>query len=56
MQIINNPKRSDWSEILKRPTQTVDDIEAKVIKIFNEVNLNGDEAIKKYTLQFDGID
>jgi len=56
MQIIINPDRSEWFEVLKRPTQTVDDIESTVIKIFDEVRLNGDEAIKKYTLQFDKID
>ncbi|GAA4899128.1 histidinol dehydrogenase [Flaviramulus aquimarinus] len=55
MQIINNPNRSDWSEILKRPTQTVDDIEATVNQIFEEVSQKGDEAIKKYTSYFDGI-
>ena len=55
MQIVNNPKKSEWSEILKRPTQTVDDIEETVNQIFNEVNQKGDEAIKKYTSYFDGI-
>jgi histidinol dehydrogenase len=55
MQIINNPNKSEWSEILKRPTQTVDDIEETVNQIFNEVNQKGDEAIKKYTSYFDGI-
>jgi histidinol dehydrogenase len=55
MQIINNPNKNDWNTVLKRPTQTVGDIETKVIDIFNEVRLNGDEAIAKYTQQFDGI-
>ncbi|MCH4553806.1 histidinol dehydrogenase [Aestuariibaculum lutulentum] len=56
MQIINNPKQSEWAEVLKRPTQTVDDIEATVNKIFNEVKKEGDKAIKNYTLQFDQVD
>ena len=56
MQIINKPNKLDWSEILKRPTQTVGDIEATVNQIFDEIRLKGDESIKKYTLQFDGID
>jgi histidinol dehydrogenase len=55
MQIINNPNRSEWSEILKRPTQTVDDIEATVNEIFKDVQLNGDVAINKYTLKFDAV-
>ncbi|MFH4965373.1 histidinol dehydrogenase [Gaetbulibacter sp. M235] len=56
MQTIINPCKSEWFEVLKRPTQTVDDIESTVIKIFDEVRKNGDTAIKKYTIQFDGID
>lgn len=55
MQIINNPNKSDWSDILKRPTQTVEDIEATVNQIFDEVIQKGDEAIAKYTSYFDGI-
>ena len=55
MQIIDNPNRSEWSQILKRPTQTVDDIEATVNEIFKEVQQNGDDAVKKYTLKFDGV-
>ncbi len=55
MQIINNPDKSDWSQILKRPTQTVDDIEATVNQIFDEVRQKGDAAIAKYTSYFDGI-
>ncbi|GAA4937351.1 histidinol dehydrogenase [Algibacter agarivorans] len=55
MQIINNPNKASWSEILKRPTQTVDDIEDTVNQIFEEVSQKGDDAIKKYTSYFDGI-
>ncbi|AUS07367.1 histidinol dehydrogenase [Pseudotamlana carrageenivorans] len=56
MQIINNPNREDWSEILKRPTQTVNDIEDTVNAIFKEVAEDKETAIKKYTLKFDGVD
>ena len=56
MNKIYNPKKEEWSKILKRPTATVEDIETTVTKIFNEVKLKGDEAIKKYTNGFDGVD
>ena len=56
MQIINNPNKENWSQILKRPTQTVDDIEGLVRTIFNDVIENGDAAINKYTIRFDGVD
>ncbi len=55
MQIINSPDRKEWSEILRRPTQTVNDIEATVVGIFKEVFESGDAAVKKYTTKFDGV-
>lgn len=55
MNIITNPKRSEWAELLKRPTQTVENIENTVVSIFNDVQLKGDQAISKYTSLFDGV-
>lgn len=56
MNVIEYPKRADWSTILKRPTQTVDDIEATVNQVFDDVKRNGDTAIAKYTSMFDGVE
>ncbi|GGZ69358.1 histidinol dehydrogenase [Algibacter mikhailovii] len=55
MQIINNPNKESWSKILKRPTQTVGDIEGTVNQVFNEVSERGDAAINQYTYKFDGV-
>tara|TARA_R110002095_G_scaffold4801_2_gene11897 strand:- start:21 stop:1307 length:1287 start_codon:yes stop_codon:yes gene_type:complete len=55
MKIIINPNRNDWFEILKRPTQTVGDIEDTVTGIFSEVSKTGDVAIKAFTNKFDGV-
>ena len=55
MQRIENPKREIWKEVLKRPTQTVADIEDTVNGIFGEVKHNGDATLKKYTEKFDGV-
>ena len=55
MKTITNPQRKDWNTILQRPTKTVDDIEKTVNQIFDDVKLNGDIAIKKYTQKFDGV-
>lgn len=55
MQRINYPQRTEWEEILKRPTQTVSDIEEIVNSIFKEVKTDGDTVIKKYTSQFDKV-
>ncbi len=56
MQKIVNPKRETWSEILKRPTQTVDDIEDTVFEIFKDVRQHRNAAVSKYTSIFDGAD
>ena len=53
MNKIYNPKREDWKNVLRRPTQTVADIEGLVKTIFNEVSEEGDITLKKYTQQFD---
>jgi histidinol dehydrogenase len=55
MKIIYNPTPESWSEILKRPTQSFENIEATVKDIFKEVQQKGDIAIAKYTSLFDGI-
>lgn len=55
MKKILNPNRKLWSDILKRPTQTVENIEDTVNEIFNDVQRRGDKAISKYTELFDGV-
>lgn len=55
MQTIFNPAQETWSKLLQRPTQSIEDIEATVIDIFQEVKLKGDQAVQKYTSLFDGI-
>ncbi len=56
MKTISNPNQSSWSDILKRPTQTVNDIEATVTQIFEDLQRNGDQAVAKYTQLFDGAE
>lgn len=55
MNKIFNPKPKTWASILKRPTQTIGDIETTVKEIFMAVQATGDEAVAKYTSQFDGV-
>ncbi len=55
MQKIYNPEKNTWPDILKRPTQTVADIENVVLDVFNDVKTNGDVAIKQYTEKFDKV-
>ena len=55
MTIIDNPNKADWSKILQRPTQTIDEIESIVNQVFSDVRAFGDDSIKKYTLKFDNV-
>ena len=56
MQIIKNPNKESWNELVKRPTQSLDSIEDTVVQIFEDVRRNGNLAVKKYTKMFDGFD
>ncbi len=55
MNKIYNPAPSEWANILKRPTQTVADIEGTVAEVFEAVQKKGDIAIDEYTQRFDKI-
>ncbi|NVK52148.1 MAG: histidinol dehydrogenase [Flavobacteriaceae bacterium] len=55
MKTIINPAREDWKTILKRPTQTVNDIEAIVEEVFTNVKGTGDIVVNRYTKQFDKV-
>src|SRR5687767_751710 len=56
MQVIKYPERKDWNELLERPYQDNSEVLQSVQHILDEVKLNGDDAIKKFTKKFDGID
>jgi histidinol dehydrogenase len=56
MQILKYPQRSDWDEILRRPVFDSSVLEVTVKNILHEVKVNGDEAVRKFTLQFDKAD
>jgi histidinol dehydrogenase len=54
--IFINPLKEQWKIILKRPALDSTALEAVVTPILQDVKLNGDAAIKKYAVQFDGIE
>jgi histidinol dehydrogenase len=55
MNIIAYPLVSQYKEITKRPTMSFDVIEAAVRPIIDDVKHKGDEALRKYALEFDNI-
>ncbi|HEV8504342.1 MAG TPA: histidinol dehydrogenase [Chitinophagaceae bacterium] len=56
MQTIKYPDKKDWGEILKRPSIDSSSLEETVKSILDDVKANGDEAVRKFTLQFDKAD
>ncbi len=56
MDIIRFPLRSTWASLAKRPVYDSADLEEKIKPILEEVRLNGDQALRKYTLQFDKVE
>lgn len=55
MNKIYNPERAQWKIVLKRPTQSVSDIEDIVNSVFREIKAGGDTVVSSYTKKFDGV-
>jgi histidinol dehydrogenase len=53
MTIYKNPKRETWNELLKRPAMDISVLEESIRPIFNEIKKKGDNAVRKYTLEYD---
>jgi len=49
-----NPGKETWSELLKRPTFSSEEFEPKVKAIIDAVQKEGDEALRKFTREFEG--
>ncbi len=50
------PDKKDWKALLQRPTFDTVTLQEKVKAVLNDVQQNGDAAIKKYIVQFDGVE
>ncbi|MEP7074350.1 MAG: histidinol dehydrogenase [Acidobacteriota bacterium] len=55
MQIMRYPTRDTWPEILHRPPVDLRSIAKAVREILNTVKSDGDDALRKYTAVFDGV-
>ncbi len=55
MQIYRYPDRNDWPQILARPAIDFNSLEKSVKKILEEIQTEGDAAVKRYTEKFDGV-
>lgn len=55
MELVLHPAKSTWNKILQRPVFDFSDLREKVKAVLEDVQSNGDTAIKKYTLLFDRV-
>ena len=55
MKIIKNPAKQTWNSLCKRATLSENSLQETVQTILNDVKLNKDKALKKYTQLFDGV-
>ena len=56
MQVIVQPERKEWDELLKRPYVDNRAVLESVQQILNAVRQHGDEALRSFIKKFDGAD
>lgn len=55
MQVIKNPDRNEWRQLLQRPYADNSAVAEVVQRILSEIKSRGDEAVKQFTSKFDGV-
>jgi histidinol dehydrogenase len=55
MKLVVNPTQETITEVLKRPKLEVVQLDETIRNVFREVEQNGDQALKEFTAQFDGV-
>jgi histidinol dehydrogenase len=55
MQMIKNPDRLEWKELLQRPYIDNSVVLSSVQTVLNEVKQDGDNAVRHFTQKFDGV-
>ncbi len=56
MQKIRYPRKEEWQKLLERPDNGLEDVYDTVRAVLDDVQRNGDAALKKYTRLFEGIE
>lgn len=56
MKLYKNPARTEWEALTRRPVHETGSLEEPVKKILKEVKEKGDEALRRFTKQFDRAD
>lgn len=55
MQLTLYPERAQWSSLLQRPVQEPAKLEKAIRDVLIKVKANGDEALRSFTRDFDGV-
>ena len=55
MRIVRYPEREVWKKILERPHTDISALNGVVDGILEDVRNNGDEAVRRCELRFDGV-
>ncbi|KAA3614682.1 MAG: histidinol dehydrogenase [Calditrichaeota bacterium] len=55
MKKIRYPAKENWANILKRPSQDFEPLQKKIQPILDAVRKEGDEAVKRFTQEFDQV-
>ena len=55
LQIIENPVKRQWKELLVRPVYHTEGLNEAVCKILADIKERGDKAVNEYSLQFDKV-
>ena len=56
MQTIKYPQKTDWAQLLTRPTFDNSALTETVQSVLNDVKNRGDQAVKEYGLKFDKVE
>lgn len=56
MKVYHNHTNESLESILKRPSIDFSTLETKVNHILNDIDKRGNEAVRQFTLQFDGVE
>ena len=55
IQVFNQPEQKDWASLLERPRFDARELLPRVQAIIEDVQLKGDEAVLRYTKEFDKV-
>lgn len=56
MQKVLYPPKNEWSQLLERPDNGLEDVYDTARGILDDIQRNGDASLIKYTRMFDGVD